>query len=162
VSRRFRGCGPGQEVFVLETTWLQWCLVAVDKRREGRSVLRVAWRCSERKPSTDLVGADSGGAPASFFFLEMLVVELRLHPRWLRLSGRNPRLRVPRRAMAATTSFPSCRHRLGEPAFSDRRVSSVVDMAVDIGAAAQVEDLQVEAAASETMLGNCFMGRRSY
>jgi hypothetical protein len=63
-------------------------------------------------------------------------VELRLHPRWLRLSGRNPKLRVPGRAMVAATSFPSCRHHLGELAFSDMCVSSVVDMAVDVEAAA--------------------------
>jgi hypothetical protein len=37
--------------------------------------------------------------------------------------------------MAAATSFPSCRHRLGEPAFNERHVSSVVNIAVDVGAA---------------------------
>jgi hypothetical protein len=42
-SRRFRGYGPGQEVFVLETRWLRWCLVAVDKRREERSILGAVW-----------------------------------------------------------------------------------------------------------------------
>jgi hypothetical protein len=142
---------------VLETRWLCWCLVAVDKGREGRPVLGVAWRCSGRKPSTDLVGAGSGGAPASFFFLETLAVELRLHPRWLRLSGRNPKPWVPGRAMAAAASFPSCRYRLGELALflllSTWRWMS--------GQRPRVEDLRVEAAASKTMLGNCFMGRRS-
>jgi hypothetical protein len=94
------------EVFVLVTRWLRWCLVAVDKRRVVRLVLGVAWRCSGQKPRTDLVGAGSDGALASFFFLETLAVELRPHPRW-RLSGRNPKLWVPRRAMTASTSFPS-------------------------------------------------------
>jgi hypothetical protein len=77
--------------------------------REGKGGLfsGVAWRCSGRKPSTDLVGAGSGGAPASSFFWETLAVELRLHPQWLLLFGRNPKLRVFGRAMAATTSFPS-------------------------------------------------------
>jgi hypothetical protein len=37
--------------------------------------------------------------------------------------------------MTAATSFPSCRYRLGEPAVSERSVSSVVDIAVDVGAA---------------------------
>jgi hypothetical protein len=59
----------------------QWCLVALDKRREGRPVLGVVWRLSGRKPSTDLVGAGGGGALASFFFLDTLAMELHPHPR---------------------------------------------------------------------------------
>jgi hypothetical protein len=121
---------------MLETRWLWWFLVAVDKRREGRPILGVAWRCSGRKPNTDLIGAGSGGAPASFFFLETLTMDLLLHPRWLWLSGGNPKLGVLGRTMAVASSFPCCRHCLGELAFSNRRVSSVVDMGVDVRTAA--------------------------
>jgi hypothetical protein len=46
----------------------------------GFLVLGVALRSSGRNPSIDLVGACSSGALASFFSLEMFVVELRLHP----------------------------------------------------------------------------------
>jgi hypothetical protein len=59
---------------------------------------------------------------ASFFFLETLVMELRLHPRWFRLSGRNPKLWVLGRTMAAATSLPPWRHHLGELAFNGGRV----------------------------------------
>jgi hypothetical protein len=54
-----RGSSLGQKVFLLGTRWMR-CLVVVDKRR--RLVLGVAWRCSGRKPSNDLVGAGGGGA----------------------------------------------------------------------------------------------------
>jgi hypothetical protein len=134
--------------------------VAVGKRSAGRPVLGVAWRCSGRKPSTDLFGAGSGGAPASFFFLETLAVELRLHPRWLWLSGRNPKLRVPERAMTAATSFPSCRHRLGELTFSDGRVSSVVDVAVDVGAAAPSGGLASRGGGLEDHVRQLFHGAK--
>jgi hypothetical protein len=80
-SRGSRGCGLGQEVYVLEMRSLRWCLVAIDKRREGRPVLGVVWRRSGRKPNTDLVSAGGGGTPVSFFFLDTLAMELRLHPR---------------------------------------------------------------------------------
>ena len=85
--------------------WCAACLVEVDV--ENTLLLRqwMAWWSPERKLCTDLVGAGSGGAAASFPSLEALAVELHPYPcgrSWL--SGRNPKLRVPGRATAAATS----------------------------------------------------------
>jgi hypothetical protein len=91
----------------------------------------------------------------------MFAVELHLHPRWFWLSRRNPKLQVPRRAMAATTLFPSWRHHLGELAFSGGCVFLLSTWWWISGQRLQAEVLWVEAASSETMLSKCFMGQRS-